>query len=243
MKGKIRAIFDESKGLYGARRICAELRSRGFRISHKKVQRLMREMGLRGKAPKRKCHSCMGRIGAVADDLIARDFKADAPDRKWTTDVSQLTCPGSKAYPSPVLGMWNGEIVGWGLSRHPDFAQTNRMLDMAFRGRERLDGLIVHSDQGWQYQMKQCGERLAAMGIAQSMSRKGNCYGNRIMEGFFGRMKNEMFYGRESEFGTFEKLKNAIGEYIDYHNNRRIKSKADWMAPAKCREAYLQSQR
>lgn len=242
MKGKIRAIFDENKGLYGVRRICAELRSRGFGINHKKVQRLMHEMGLRGKTPKQKYHSYMGQVGAVADNLIARDFKADAPDRKWTTDVSQFTCPGFKAYLSPVLDMWNGEIVGWDLSRHPDFAQTNRMLDMAFRGRERLDGLIIHSDQGWQYQMKQYGERLAAMGITQSMSRKGNCYDNCIMESFFGRMKNEMFYGHESEFDTFEKLKNAIGEYIDYYNNRRIKSKAGWMAPAKYRETYLQSQ-
>ncbi len=160
----------------------------------------VQSLGLKAVAPKVKYHSYMGRVGAVADNIIGRDFEATRPNEKWTTDVSQFNCPFGKAYLSPVLDMFATDIVAWDLSLSPNFEQTNRMLDEAFAKNPNLEGLIFHSDQGWQYQMRQYGERLREKGIVQSMSRKGNCIDNCIMETFFGTLKREMFYGRESTF-------------------------------------------
>lgn len=243
----IQAIFKENKRRYGVRRVTIELNSRlrekykdrATAVNHKKVQRIMGKLGLRAITPKVKYHSYMGTVGAVADNVINRDFSATKPNEKWTTDVSQFNCPFGKAYLSPILDMFGTDIVAWDLSLSPNFEQTNRMLDEAFKKNPNLEGLIFHSDQGWQYQMKQYGERLKDKGIVQSMSRKGNCIDNCIMETFFGTLKREMFYGREHMFQTFEQLKRAIGEYIDYYNNRRIKERTKWMPPAKFREASM----
>lgn len=235
----IQSIFKENKSRYGVRRITAELVNRGYKINHKKVQRLMNKLGLKAIKPKVKYHSYMGRIGVVADNIINRDFKATKPNEKWTTDVSEFKCPFGKAYISPILDMFGTDIVAWDLSLTPNFEQTTRMLDEAFKKNPNLKGLIFHSDQGWQYQMRQYSEKLKEKGIIQSMSRKGNCIDNCIMETFFGTLKREMFYGHEHEFQTFEQLKQAIAEYIDYYNNKRIKGKTKWMPPAKFREASM----
>jgi len=111
------------------------------------------------------------------------------------------------------------------------------MLRKAFRKYHDIDGLIMHSDQGWQYQHMAYQKLLKDHGIIQSMSRKGNCYDNCIMETFFGRLKNEMFYGHEKEYTSFEAFSKAIDEYIYYYNNERIQSKTNWMPPVKYREA------
>ena len=235
----IQSIFKENKSRYGVRRITAELRNQGIIINHKKVQRLMNKLGLKAITPKVKYHSYMGQVGVVADNIINRNFKATKPNEKWTTDVSQFNCPFGKAYLSPILDMFGTDIVAWDLSLSPNFEQTNRMLDEAFKNNPNLEGLIFHSDQGWQYQMRQYGERLKEKGIIQSMSRKGNCIDNCIMETFFGTLKREMFYGHEQEFQTFEQLYQAIAEYIDYYNNKRIKGKTKWMPPVKFREASM----
>ena len=238
---EMRSIFGENKSRYGVRRIAAELRNRGFVVNHKKVQRLMSKLGLKAIRPKVKYHSYLGAVGAIADNVIGRDFSATRPNEKWTTDVSQFSRPFGKAYLSPVLDMFGTDIVAWDLSTLPNFGQTTRMLDEAFAKNPDLEGLVFHSDQGWQYQMRQYGERLREKGIVQSMSRKGNCIDNCVMETFFGTLKREMFYGHENEFRTFEQLKAAIAEYIDYYNNRRIKGKTKWMPPAVYREASIRA--
>lgn len=217
----------------------ATLRNEGIAVNHKKVQRLMSEMSLSGKAKKQRYHSYKGQVGRIADNVISRDFASDAPNKKWTTDVSQFNCPFGKAYLSPILDMGAGDIVAWDLSLSPNLEQINRMLDMAFGKHPNLNGLIMHSDMGWQYQHAAYQERLRGKGIVQSMSRKGNCIDNCIMESFFGTLKNEMFYGHESEFETFEDLHEAIERYIDYYNNERIKGKTKWMPPSKFREASM----
>jgi len=135
--------------------------------------------------------------------------------------------------------MYSGDIVAWDLSLSPNIEQTNRMLDQAFKKYSHLDGLIFHSDMGWQYQMKHYHNRPKEKGIIQSMSRKGNCYDNCIIESFFGTLKNEMFYGHEKEFKSFEQFKQTLAEYIDYYNNHRIKGKTKWMPPSKFREASI----
>ncbi|WP_143404428.1 IS3 family transposase [Merdibacter massiliensis] len=186
---EIKTIFYDNKQRYGVRRVTAELHNRGHIINHKKVQRLMFNLGLKGKRPKEKYHSYKGDIGKKADNIIHRDFKATKPNQKWTTDVSQFNFSWGKCYLSPILDMYNDEIISYDLSLHPNLEQIINMLNKAFNKYDSLDDLIFHSDQGWQYQHQTFIDKLNEKGITQSMSRKGNCYDNSIMESFFGTLK------------------------------------------------------
>ena len=249
----IKERFGAAKGRYGVRRVTAELRSAGLPVNHKKVQRLMAKLGLSARRKAVHYNSYRGTVGKVADDLIIAeyvrkdgrvhhksDFSCDGPNQKWTTDVSQFSFPWGKCYLSPIKDMYDGRIVAYDLSQRADMLQAKRMLDRAFSLGYELDGLIFHSDQGWQYQQSWYVERLKRKGILQSMSRKGNCLDNCIMESFFGTMKNEMFYGHESEYADFESFAKAVGEYIAWYNGTRIryqKSMKKWMPPSACFEA------
>ena len=197
----------------------------------------MNKLSLKGIQPREKYHSYKGVCGKIAGNLLRRNFRAARPNEKWATDVTQFNLPFGKCYLSPILDMYNNEIVSYDLSQSPNFGQTTKMLSRAFLSRPDVNGMIFHSDQGWQYQMKQYTAALKARGIIQSMSRKGNCYDNSIMETFFARMKNEMFYGFEQLYNTFEDFSNAVADYIDYYNNKRIQKKTMWMTPVAFREA------
>lgn len=215
---KIKEIFINNKERYGYRRITLELRNQGYNVNHKKVYRLMVKLGLKPlKRNKRKYSSYKGTIGKIADNLIERDFNAEKPNQKWYTDVTEFNLRGEKCYLSPILDGYNGEIISYNTSKTPNLEQINEMLNKAFDGRN-LEGLIFHSDQGWQYQMKQYNMWLKAKGIQQSFSRKGNCMDNSLMENFFGILKNEMFYGHESEFESLNNLKENIEDYIKWYN-------------------------
>ena len=236
---EIQEIFDYNKGRYGVRRVHKELVNRGYTVNHKRVQRLMHTMGLLGKRPKEKYHSYKGEVGKIADNIIDRDFTATAPLQKWTTDVSQFSFSWGKCYISPILDMNTNEIISYDLSLNPNLEQIKRMLDKAFDAFPDVSGLVFHSDQGWQYQHAYFRNTLKEHSIIQSMSRKGNCYDNCIMETFFGRLKNEMYYGYENEYKSFNEFAEAIKEYIDYYNNERIQAKTKWMPPAKYRETSM----
>ena len=199
----------------------------------------MNRLVLTGKRPKEKYHSYRGEVGKVADNIINRDFSTDRPLQKWTTDVSQFTLPWGKCYLSPILDMNTNEIISYNLSLSPNMEQIKDMLHKAFERFPSVNGLIMHSDQGWQYQHTTYRSELQEHKIIQSMSRKGNCYDNCIMETFFGRLKNEMFYGYEKEYTSFEIFSKAIADYIDYYNNRRIQAKTKWMPPTKFRETSM----
>ena len=236
---EIKEIFEKNKRRYGVRRVHQELINRGYKVNHKRVQRIMHESGLFGKRPKEKYHSYKGEVGKVADNIINRDFSATSPLQKWTTDVSQFNFSWGKCYLSPILDMATNEIISYDLSLSPNMEQIKRMLDKAFKKFPSLSGLIFHSDQGWQYQHAYYRNTLVEHGIIQSMSRKGNCYDNCIMETFFGRMKNEMYYGYEKEYTSFEMFAKAVEEYINYYNNIRIQAKTKWMPPVKYRETSM----
>jgi transposase InsO family protein len=236
---EIKEIFEHHKHRYGVRRIHRELVNRGRNVNHKRVQRLMHNMGLMGKRPKEKYHSYRGETGRVADNIINRDFGTDAPLQKWTTDVSQFNFSWGKCYLSPILDMNSNEIISYDLSLSPNLEQIQRMLNNAFAQFPSVKGLIFHSDQGWQYQHEYFRKTLKEHGIIQSMSRKGNCIDNCIMETFFGRLKNEMYYGYEKDYDSFEAFSKAIEEYISYYNNERIQKKTKWMPPVKYREASM----
>ena len=147
-----------------------------------------------------------------------RHFETTGPNQKWTTDISKFKHKDGKLYLSPIMDMYDGSIIAFDISEHPDFNQTKRMIDSAFKQYDNLEGLIFHSDQGWQYQMKQYNMWLKAKGIQQSFSRKENCMDNSLMENFFGILKNEMFYGHESEFESLNNLKENIEDYIKWYN-------------------------
>lgn len=246
-------IFYRNKKRYGYRRITLELRNRGFSVNHKKVKRLMTLMGLYGLQPKAKYKSYQGDLnGTVKSQLLdkvvdeenhktyyERNFETTSCNQKWTTDVSEFHIAAGKLYLSPIMDMHNREIVSYNISTSPNFEQTKDMLNKAFSRFPDVNGLIFHSDQGWQYQMQPYHAMLKEKGIIQSMSRKGNCYDNCIMESFFGRMKNEMYYGHEKDFESFEEFSIAVDEYIYYYNNKRIQSKTKWMPPVVYRETSM----
>ncbi|MFR7819286.1 IS3 family transposase [Candidatus Pseudoruminococcus sp.] len=236
---EIEIIFEQNKCRYGVRRVYRELRNRGYEVNHKRVQRIMHETRMIGKRPKEKYHSYKGEIGRIASNIIDRNFTADKPLQKWTTDISQFNFSWGKCYLSPILDMATNEIISYDISLSPNMEQIKRMLDQAFRSFPNVTGLIFHSDQGWQYQHTYYQNCLKEHGIIQSMSRKGNCYDNCIMETFFGRMKNEMYYGYENAYKTFDEFAKAVKEYIDYYNNKRIQAKTKWMPPVQYRKTSM----
>ena len=232
-KAEIMAIYHENKGRYGYRRITAELHNRNMPLNHKTVQRLMKELGMVCRVRMKKYRSYKGEIGKIAPNLIQRDFKADAPNQKWTTDITEFALFGTKLYLSPILDMYNGEIISYSISERPVLGQVMDMLDKAFEKIPDNTDLIFHSDQGWQYQHKQYQQRLKEKGIRQSMSRKGNCLDNAIMENFFGLLKSELLYLRD--FASFEEFRAELETYIEYYNNHRIKSKLKGLSPVQYR--------
>ena len=214
-----------------------ELRNRGFVVNHKKVQRLMKVLGLTARIRrKRKYSSYQGEVGKKADNLIQRQFEATKPMQKCYTDVTEFAIPASsqKLYLSPVLDGFNSEIISYNLSTSPNLVQVKAMLDQAF-GEDYYTNTILHSDQGWQYQHQYYHRFLEDKGIQPSMSRKGNSPDNGMMESFFGILKSEMFYGYENTFQSLEHLEQAIVDYIDYYNNKRIKVKLKGLSPVQYR--------
>ena len=237
IKIEIQSIYREHKGNYGYRRIHLELRNRGYSVNHKKVQRLMKILGLSARIRrKRKYSSYQGEIGKKAENLIQRQFEAAKPMEKCYTDVTEFAIPAStqKLYLSPVLDGFNSEIIAFNLSCSPNLEQVQTMLEQAFT-EKHYENTILHSDQGWQYQHDSYHRFLESKGIQASMSRKGNSPDNGMMESFFGILKSEMFYGYEKSFQSLKQLEQAIVDYIDYYNNKRIKVKLKGLSPVQYR--------
>lgn len=237
---KIEEIFDAHSKRYGYRRITLELRNQGIIVNHKKVQRLMRKLGLKSIVrAKRKYSSYRGEIGKIAPNHIQRNFEASAPNQKWFTDVTEFNLRGEKLYLSPILDAYGRYIVSYNISKSPNLEQIQDMLRSAFEKNRILNKLIFHSDQGWQYQHYSYRKFLEEQGIVQSMSRKGNSLDNGLMESFFGIMKSEMFYGQEMRYHSLEELKIEIEKYIEYYNTKRIKQKLKGLTPASYRSQSL----
>jgi len=172
----------------------------------------------------------------IASNIIDRDFVATAPNQKWTTDVTEVKIKDRKIYLSPILDMFNGEIISYTISESPDLKMALTMLDKAFRKTAIPEGLILHSDQGWHYQHLRYQKVLRDKHIVQSMSRKGNCLDNAMMENFFGLMKSELLYLQE--WDNVEQFKKELIKYIRYYNNDRIKLRLDGKSPVKYRALF-----
>ena len=221
---EIHRIFQDHKGLYGYRRVRRLMKKEGL-VSHQRV--------------KRKYSSYKGTVGTIADNLIHRDFEASRPNEKWFTDITEFNLRGEKCYLSPILDAYGQEIISSIVSRTPNLKQVYDMLNSAFEKNPHVEGLILHTDQGWQYQHETYVDRLKEKGIQQSMSRKGNSMDNGLMENFFGILKCEMFYGQVDQYSTIEDLMQGIQEYIDYYNNDRIKLKLNGRTPSQFRSSSL----
>ncbi len=239
IKEVIQQIFDENEGRYGYRRITLELRNQGYVLNHKTVRRLMINMGLKCLVRMKKYRSYRGKVGKIAPNILERDFHATKANQKWVTDVTEFHLCGEKLYLSPILDLYNGEIIAYNFEKRPVYPLVSKMLDKAFKQLKDGDCPILHSDQGWHYQMGKYQHALKGHGLTQSMSRKGNCLDNAVMENFFGLLKSELLYLKE-----FESMNHFILElekYIYYYNHKRIKVKLRGMSPVQYRMHALEA--
>lgn len=233
MKSMISTIYHDHKGRYGYRRITLELRNQGFLINHKTVQRLMKEMGLKSLVRIKKYRSYKGSVGKIAPNILSRKFIASKPNEKWVTDITEFHLFGEKIYLSPVLDLFNGEIIAYNIQSRPTYKLVSIMLDKALFCLSEGDAPILHSDQGWHYQMKEYSNALKQNGITLSMSRKGNCLDNAVIENFFGLLKSELLYMQEFESMNHFKLELEL--YIEYYNHKRSKGKLKGLSPVQYR--------
>lgn len=234
LKRLISSIYHRHQGRYGYRRITMELRQQWAKlVNHKKVQRLMHSMGLKSLVRPKRYHAWRGGIHSAAPNVLQRQFQAQQPYQKWVTDVTEFKVKGEKLFLSPIMDLYNGEIVAWRTSRSPVFALVGNMLKDALGQLEGGQRPILHSDQGWQYTMPLWRDALKKYGIVQSMSRRGNCLDNAAMESFFATLKSEFFYLKR--FESVQELEAGLKEYIDYYNHDRIRLKLKGLSPVQYR--------
>ncbi|MDC9150696.1 IS3-like element IS1397 family transposase [Escherichia coli] len=236
VKQLIASIFHEHRGCYGYRRIHCELQKRGLKFSGKTVRKLMQQLGLKSPVRLKKYRSYRGNMGLAAENILQRQFKAEAPCEKWVTDITEFRAGGQKLYLSPILDLFNGEIVAWETACRPTEELVKRMLNKGLESLAEGEKTLLHSDQGWHYRIKSYQSALADKGLVQSMSRKGNCLDNAVMENFFGHLKEEMYYRRD--YRSVEELENAVNEYITYWNQKRIKLSLGGLSPVEYRTEY-----
>lgn len=237
VKAQVYEIYHRHKGRYGYRRITCALRRAGMIINHKRVQRLMRELGLRSKVRLKRYKSYKGEVGKIANNILKREFKADKPNQKWVTDVTEFKVNNQKVYLSPVIDLFNQEVVSYEVRKSVALPLVMDMLNSATSKLKPCDKPIVHSDQGWQYQNRRYQNHLKEKGLIQSMSRKGNCLDNAVAENFFGIIKSEMYHNES--FTSADELIEKIKEYINYYNNERIKLKLKGLSPIQYRNQAL----
>ncbi|MDY8805205.1 IS3-like element IS1397 family transposase, partial [Escherichia coli] len=236
VKQLIASIFHEHRGCYGYRRIHCELQKRGLKFSGKTVRKLMQQLGLKSPVRLKKYRSYRGNMGLAAENILQRQFKAEAPCEKWVTDITEFRAGGQKLYLSPILDLFNGEIVAWETACRPTEELVKRMLNKGLESLAEGEKPLLHSDQGWHYRIKSYQSALADKGLVQSMSRKGNCLDNAVMENFFGHLKEEMYYRRD--YRSVEELENAVNEYITYWNQKRIKLSLGGLSPVEYRTEH-----
>jgi putative transposase len=233
LKTKIRSVFERHKGRYGYRRVTAAIRQTGQLVNHKAVQRLMQQLQLKSLVRPKKYRSWRGEIGKAAPNLLQRQFEAAGPNQKWVTDVTEFNVGGEKLYLSPLMDLYNGEIVAYQMERRPSFELVSSMLKKALARLGRKEHPLLHSDQGWQYRMPALRQQLKQRKLTQSMSRKGNCLDNAAMESFFGTLKSECY--RPQRFSSVEQLSETLDRYIHYYNHERIRLKLKGLSPVQYR--------
>ncbi|MDH6284653.1 IS3 family transposase [Prescottella agglutinans] len=238
LKAAITEAFVHSHGRYGHRRIHHELAGAGWRVAKKTVLALMRTLGLVCRVRRRRRFtSYRGEAGAVAANLLDRDFAADAPNQKWVTDVTEFRVGDRKLYLSPVMDLFDRQIIAHSIGPSPTLQLTNSSLRAALATLDDGQTPIVHSDQGFQYQHPSWRRLLADAGATQSMSRKANCYDNAVIENFFGHLKAELFH--HTRYLDTDALTTALDDYIHWYNTERISTKLEGLSPVQYRTQAL----
>jgi putative transposase len=233
VKTAIKALYIANDGIYGYRKMTLALRNLGELFNHKTVRRLMCELGMNSLVKIKKYKSYKGEVGRVAPNLLKRKFKAKRAHQKLVTDVTEFKVAGKKLFLSPVMDLFSGEILGYETARRPVYQMVDRMLTKVLARLKPGDKPMLHSDQGWHYQMESYRQRLKDNQIKQSMSRKANCHDNAPMESFFGLLKSEFFYRKK--FASLEELEEGLAKYIHYYNHDRIKLKLGGLSPVQYR--------
>lgn len=227
-------MFNNAYKSYGYRRIQAVLQNDyNIAISGKTVRKLMHQEQLHCLVRKKKYKSYKGDVGKVAPNILSRQFSTPKPNTKWVTDVTEFSVLGTKYYFSPMIDLFDGQVISWSIATSPALPLIERMLEGAFSQIKPGDQPMVHSDQGWQYQHKYYQKALADRGLSQSMSRKGNCLDNAMAENFFGHFKQEFLVGRK--FTSIERFKLELIEYLDWYNKDRIQIKLGGLSPVQYR--------
>ena len=235
---RICEIFHDSRGRYGYRRIHSVLRAEGITVSEKVVSRIMAEEDLRACRPKKRRYSSYkGEISDAPENLVKRNFHADAPNVIWLTDITEFSIPAGKVYLSPIVDCFDGKVVASTMSTSPNAELVNTMLDDAAATLRDGEHPIGHNDRGCHYRWPGWIERCGRYGITRSMSRKGCSPDNAAAEGFFGRLKNELFYGRDWRGVGYEEFRERLAAYLTHYNETRIKKSLDWMSPVQYRRS------
>ena len=237
IKEKITELFNENSERYGYRRIQALLRKDNIQISEKIVRKIMKENNLIVKTKKtKKYNSYQGEISKAVDNFLNRNFHAERPNEKMLTDITEFSIPAGKVYLSPIIDCFDGMVTTWNVSTKPDADLVNQMLDTYYFSLANEEKPLIHSDRGAHYRWPGWIERMNKYGFKRSMSKKGCSPDNSACEGFFGRMKNEMFYGRKWENINIEDFITIINEYILWYNTKRIKKSLNYMSPSEYRQ-------
>ena len=239
IRQNITDIFKLNHRCYGYRRLQASLIRQCITISEKVVQRLMKQESLVVSKPKRRRYgSYLGEISPAPENLIDRDFQASAPNEKWLTDITEFQIPAGKVYLSPIIDCFDGLVISWSLGAHPDAELVNTMLDAAIEtvagGNARP---IVHSDRGAHYRWPGWLSRISDAKLVRSMSRKACSPDNAACEGFFGRLKTELFYPQDWNATTIEQFIQIVDSYIRWYNEKRIKISLGFLSPVEYRES------
>jgi putative transposase len=238
LKAAVTSIFKKSHARYGHRRVHTELVKQGWTIAKKTVLKLMRVLRLVCKVRQKKRYSSyQGEQGVIAPNLLNRKFDADSPNEKWVTDVTEFSVGDRKLYLSPIMDLFDRQIISYAIGISPNLELTNSSLRGALATLENGQKPLVHSDQGFQYQHTSWRALLTDAGAAQSMSRKANCYDNAVMENFFGHLKEELFH--RVQFLNTEALAAALHEYIGWYNTERISTKLNGLSPTQYRAQSL----
>jgi putative transposase len=238
LKATIGEVFDAAHGRYGHRRVHAVLTGRGSRVAKKTVLTLMRSRGLFCSVRRRRRYNTFqGEVGQVAENVLARNFTATAPNQKWVTDVTEFRVGAGKVYLSPVIDLFDRSVVAHSWSFSPNLELTNSSLTSAIATLQPGQRPLVHSDQGFHYRHRSWRGLLADADAKQSMSRKGNCHDNAVAENFFGHLKSEMFHC--NRFDTVEEFTTALDAYIHWYNTERISTKLKGLTPVQYRAQTL----
>jgi putative transposase len=232
-------IFERNHRCYGYRRMQASLSRQCVCVSEKVVQRLMKQECLVAATPKRRRYgSYLGEISPAPVNLLNRDFSATAPNEKWLTDITEFQIPAGKVYLSPMIDCFDGMVVSWSISTRPDAELVNTMLDAAIETvADSNERPVVHSDRGAHYRWPGWLSRIADAKLVRSMSRKGYSPDNAACEGFFGRLKTELFYPQSWLSTTIEQFVETLDSYIRWYNEKRIKISLGFRSPIEHRRS------